>query len=253
MVIPLKVAAVHLTLACNLACVGCNRGCFIRPPHTPRMTLDKFGEFLDEIQTEDIHLSHLRLLGGEPTLHPDFMKFVGMAAKYRWKSNRKCRVQVLSNQYSEHSLALLDEVRQKYTGVKILAGAKQDGSVEFGKSKYIFVSSEDAGVERTPGCHWLEGVTDCGFCVDQLGYAICAPGGTIDSLLQLNARAQYVKQLQDPDFCKWQMDVLCKHCGGGIVYENLPELHQHRGTPVSAMWNEAILAHIARKSPKAST
>ena len=242
--IKFRIAEVHLTYACDLLCVGCNRACFVKPPHTPPMTLDRYGEFLDELRTGDIHVRKIRLLGGEPTLHPQFLKFVDMTVEYARSIARACSIRVVSNQFSQHSRELFLEARAIHGNlVRRSANIKPLGRVDFGEKKFMFISPEDAGVKRMGGCDWESSRTTCGFGVDQLGNTLCPMGGTVDSLLRLNARATSVKQLLDTEFHRWQSSVLCKHCGGCMEFSPLPRTWKHNGTPVSKTWHEAILSH----------
>ena len=85
----------HLTYHCDLACTCCNRACFL-PPATPDMTLDDARDFCR--QAEELYevtgwRPRIMIIGGEPTLHRDFLEFVAIALAFAGPG----RVEVWSN------------------------------------------------------------------------------------------------------------------------------------------------------------
>lgn len=63
-------ANISITTACNRDCSYC----FARSPAPRNMTIPEFERSLDFVQRSG--MDQVRLLGGEPTLHPDFPRFV---------------------------------------------------------------------------------------------------------------------------------------------------------------------------------
>lgn len=68
----------HLTDHCNLNCVGCSHFSSISKPY-----FKDYIEFVAEMTelSEKFDVKVLRLMGGEPLLHPDCMKFCSTARK----------------------------------------------------------------------------------------------------------------------------------------------------------------------------
>lgn len=252
--VPCRDAAINLTYACDLACIGCNRGCFIKPPIIPPMTTDRFGTFLEEICQNNIKPKRFRLIGGEPTLHPKFLEFARMAVEYSKRATSAVDVCVFSNQYSERSREQLRELRQQYPEVEIREStSKREGSVDFNRSSYLFVSPQEIGITPCPHpCEAMEGAGICGFGVDQLGYTLCPGAGMKDSLLRLNSRATHLKQLLDKDFVTWQASVLCRQCGERMGYHHMPwvreqllTLQRCNGTPMTKNYHDGLAALTA--------
>lgn len=81
-------ANISLTTACNRDCVYCFAGAQ-RRSGVSQMSLGTFERALDFLQRSGI--DEARLLGGEPTLHPEFPRFAEMALE------RGLRVRVFSN------------------------------------------------------------------------------------------------------------------------------------------------------------
>jgi hypothetical protein len=81
-------ANISLTTACNRDCAYCFAGAQ-RRSGVSHMSLETFEKALDFLQRSGI--DEARLLGGEPTLHPEFPRFAEMALE------RGLRVRVFSN------------------------------------------------------------------------------------------------------------------------------------------------------------
>src|SRR5262244_2260429 len=106
----------HITYRCNLTCTACTRESFLTRAHTPDMTLEDLHEFFrqaDAIGWRDMpgpgngaEKPRVVLIGGEPTLHPDFMEFVTLIQQ--WSGTY---VQVFSNATTAKSKALLEQAR----------------------------------------------------------------------------------------------------------------------------------------------
>jgi organic radical activating enzyme len=67
----MDVIALDLTSFCNLKCFGCNH--FIDEVQTKeKLTVEQVKHFVDESRRLNWQWKEVRLMGGEPTLHPDF-------------------------------------------------------------------------------------------------------------------------------------------------------------------------------------
>lgn len=73
----------HITDHCNLNCCGCSHFSNIAPE-----TYKEIGEFEKELAclSDKLIIDELKLLGGEPLLHPDLPAFFAVARKYLPKS-----------------------------------------------------------------------------------------------------------------------------------------------------------------------
>ena len=234
----------HLTYACDLACPGCNRGCFL-PPQTPGMTLADAEEFCRQADELDYH-PRIMLIGGEPTLHPLFLDFVRLAHHFNPNG-----VEVWSNAFRAAARQLLAVVREEGLAEVIEGTAKPRGSVRHPVDD-IFLAPIDFGSRREPcGTHACVPDPDCGISVDHEGYTVCCMGGAIDGMLMLGARTKRLADLFDPEFARRQTETLCQYCGQylGIDEARRAESAMVRGTLMSRTWQtaaERILARGAR-------
>ena len=235
-------AAINFTFACNLSCVGCDRASFIKPQHSPPMTKERLGEFLEEVKAEGIELKRMRIVGGEPTLHPDFLEMTTMCIRYSEETEYRCNVRIFSNQHAPRTRTLLDEVHRKHPSLQMMGAHKKESWVFPRMTRYEYVSPKDAGIDCPWPCPNMGSRGKCGNGVDQVGYSLCPTAGPIDAILGLGARATTIKQMLDPEFVRWQSETICSRCGQFMAYteRELPQLWYCNGTPVSATYAQKL-------------
>ena len=71
-----------VTEKCNHSCVACSRACVLIPSKA-RMTVDQVQAFVDESLELGWKWEMISLLGGEPTMHPDFQEILEVLNEYR--------------------------------------------------------------------------------------------------------------------------------------------------------------------------
>jgi hypothetical protein len=239
----------HITYRCNLTCTACSRESFLANPHTPDMTIDDLLEFFSQADAIG-QKPRIVIVGGEPTLHPDFVEFVRLSLD--WSGN----VQVFSNATTAKSKALLEQVVP--LGVSVCAESFKPVSIRSAadtRDGFWFlttcVSPLDFGM--TLGKCFAHCSEICGFSVDHNGYSPCAIGHSASTVLGLGATTKVLADLWDEEKVKAMTFAQCNHCGWYIrgrkghnetldEYEKyaatLPKLKS--GTPVSPTWEKAL-------------
>ncbi|MBU1147432.1 MAG: radical SAM protein, partial [Candidatus Omnitrophica bacterium] len=77
-----KIIQIDVTYVCNLKCNNCVRSCK-QAPTSQRMTVEQIKKFIKESIDNNIKWEKMRLMGGEPTLHPDILEIVQLLIDYR--------------------------------------------------------------------------------------------------------------------------------------------------------------------------
>lgn len=234
-------AEFHLTYACDLDCSACNRASFLKKPHTRAMTLDDAREFFRQADVLGWRPREITFVGGEPTLHPDFLEFVRITQAWLGKP-----VQVWSNAYRPRAQELVQIARR--SGASICRETqKPGGAIRSKPGEYwvddIYVSPLDFGVERDP-CFQHASVI-CGIGVDGEGYSPCAMGGTIAGLLGAACRTRVLADLFDRDQVARMTAAMCAHCGHQMMGRrsdlvDVAALPRAFDTPVSPTWARAF-------------
>jgi len=74
-----RIIQLEITYQCNLLCNHCNRHCnltFLPYLKDAEMTEEQIDRFIRHIKENNVHLEQLRVLGGEPLLHPQVQNFL---------------------------------------------------------------------------------------------------------------------------------------------------------------------------------
>lgn len=62
----------NLTLRCNLRCANCNRCCNLFPQRTDDVSISQVTDFLSQLRHRNLRVKRIKVVGGEPLLHPEF-------------------------------------------------------------------------------------------------------------------------------------------------------------------------------------
>jgi len=215
-------AELHLLYDCTLACANCNRLSVLRTPHTPAMTLDDAREFFRQCR-EIGWTPGIILIGGEPTMHPDFIEFLRLSREFVGPTGF---LQVWSNGYTPEARAACERARVEFNADVPAVTHKFKGSV-VQPSDDIFVSPVDYGRPSPQPC-WIHSTTSCGISVDSGGYSVCAMGGMVDGFLELGLRTKRLADLFDPVKAAEMTERMCAHCGLSGAPKNRAERAEWR-------------------------
>ena len=61
------------------------------------MSIEQIQRFVDECTAADYHWNLMEIAGGEPTMHPDFLKIIDILRTYRNRYSPQTRIKVLTN------------------------------------------------------------------------------------------------------------------------------------------------------------
>jgi len=222
---------INANLTCNLHCKGCNRLCNlidwgkIEEP----MSVDQIQMLVDNLIEEKRHVNRIKLVGGEPTIHPQFMEVC----------------EVLSTGYTA---GVIDKINvnsnmvtaKQFDVVTLPPGVRWQKSPPSKKSHRPFLwSPMDLGLESKGPCKM---VRVCGFSLDVKGWLPCSAAIAIARLF---GHEDLYRPLDGPlPTTAWGMDRLCPDCLFGVSEEavkgrgfsEMPELWE---VP-SPRWAEAI-------------
>lgn len=210
---------IDITYECNLKCLGCNRSC-TQAPTTESVEFSDIKQFVEESVITNKKWELINILGGEPTLHPEFKKIVAyIHDEYIIKQSPKTILQVVSNGYDEKSRNLCEDIRAKYKNVRIDYGSyKTDRVVEY------FSPFNDAPIDDDKfkeadfkkGC-WV--TSYCGIGLNKNGYYACAVAGGIDRIFNKNTAIPKLTEITN-DRLKQQLEEFCRYCGNFKAYED---------------------------------
>ncbi|MBA3916353.1 MAG: radical SAM protein [Acidobacteriales bacterium] len=219
---------IDITYTCNLKCFNCNRSCE-QDPSSDRMSAAQVQRFLDESRDKGVRWRRIRLLGGEPTTHPQFLEIVSLVARYRDRFAPGTRIEVATNGHGPHVKKMLAALPDD---IQVLSTSKTS-NVQTAFHTFNIAPldlPEYADAEFANGC----GVVQmCGFGVTPYGYYPCAVAGAIDRSFGLNLGRQTLPDSRDE--MKEELRAFCSRCG---LFKR-PQRETLQGPAMSPLWREA--------------
>lgn len=239
---------IDITYVCNLRCNNCNRS-ITQAPEKTHMTAGMIEDFVRDSIAQGKRWRVIRLLGGEPTLHPQFGMIIEALRRYRQFAPR-CDIQVVSNGFGKAVQAVLETIPGDVT----IENSGKDGQrIQPTFGPFNLAPIDDPAfrsVDYVNGCSIME---ECGMGLAPTGYYQCAVAGGIDRLLR--GQQGYRSLPADDDDMQELSRNLCRLCGhfrdGHMVPADLrPPL---LNTPRSETWDRIYTDWKKRRRPLRAT
>lgn len=221
---------IDLTYACNLQCIGCNRS-VSQAPEIMHMSRDMIRDFVSESIKRGKQWKKIRLLGGEPTLHPEFHEILNDLLQYRnWHSD--CEIEVATNGSGWAVEAVLKKIP---IGIAI-ANSKKTSNVQPTFNSFNLAPVDDPAYRHANyknGCSVMKE----GIGLNPLGYYHCAVAGGIDRIEGNRLGCAHIPY--DGDSMASVAERLCRLCGhfkdGHFIPVSLrPRMLEHKISPTWA-------------------
>jgi len=196
---------IDITYRCNIICYNCNRSCTQAPSGTV-MPATKIESFLQQSISRRISWRRIRLLGGEPTLHPQLAKILQLLLDYKSLHNPGLRIVLCTNGAGK-------TVKSRLQGIPAGVVVK---STEKSRRQRLFRPFNMAPVDNPffrfadfrAGCRVIR---DCGLGFTPSGYYPCAIAGGIDRIMGFNAGRSRLPSATDE--MRDLMELFCRYCG----------------------------------------
>lgn len=230
-----------ITYECNLNCVSCNRSCPQAPSMTSDMTLDQIQHFIDESIEKGRKWELINILGGEPTLHPDFLEIINTILRnYIEKFSPDTILQVTSNGYSERTRALLQQLPDS-DNVVIDEYSYKDSPIVPYFTPFNMApidTDEFQNLDFRRGC-WV--TSYCGIGLNVYGYYPCAVAGAMDRVRGDDVGIKSLSEVT-PERMKDLLDRFCRYCG------NMADYHVNDGDFIPRCEKEVFSKNKVTKS-----
>ncbi len=167
---------IDITYACNLHCLNCNRS-VRQAREAMHMPLSMVSRFVDDSISRGQRWRRIRVLGGEPTLHPKFEAIVAELLRYR-RWNAACIVEVVTNGFGESVVAAL----RRLPGEVMVDNSAKASPVQVHFGPFNMAPVDDAAYRHADFSNGCAVLRDCGMGLTPMGYYPCAVAGGIDRI-----------------------------------------------------------------------
>lgn len=194
-----------ITSECDLLCDNCDRACGAAPSRE-RMSPAQVGRFVDESLALPWEWEVIRILGGEPTLHPELGAIIAELDRYR-EREPSCRFQLLTNGRG----ARAQDIRARLPGWLEVVDSRKTSPHNLFRPCNVAPRDlpEYRGADYTKGCLILE---VCGMGLNRHGYYPCGAGGAVDRVFAFGVGVPSLREaLAGP--MHEQLRALCPCCG----------------------------------------
>lgn len=202
----LDLIEIDITYACNLKCLNCNRSCS-QAPTNEYITTEQFEKFITESISRNHQWKRIRLLGGEPYLHPYVSPLFDILIKYKNEFSPSTELEISTNGYGELVNQKIKETPPEIRVNNTHKNNTQQIQLEpFNKAPCD--SSHHAFTDYRNAC-WI--THECGIGLNMYGFYQCAVAAGIDRVMGLDIGLKTIPN-SDEDMMD-QKRKLCRFCG----------------------------------------
>lgn len=195
---------IEITTRCSLACFNCDRS-VRQAPSEEDMSLEQIQKFVDESIKLDWRWMRIRLIGGEPTLHPRFFEILEILKPIR-RINSRSKIEVCSNGYGRRVNNVLANLPD---WVSVRISKKNSNRNKFSSYNIAPMDLEEYQNAKFEGC-WIPYASGLG--LTRYGYYPCGAGASVDRVFGFNIGQKDLSKLTDSNL-RAQLKILCRFCG----------------------------------------
>lgn len=182
----------NITLRCNLFCVNCNRLCHIYRDRTDDMSIPQIEKFIEQARNGG-GVQRLKIIGGEPLMHPNFVEIYNLL------------VDAAEEGVIKSVIVETNKTLNRPDGLKPSKLTKWQGTLQRKKRHLpILWSPKDLGVQTHYPCRQI---SRCGFSLDKYGYLPCSLSIMMVRIFKMTHLYRYEFPTQP-----WGLDELCPIC-----------------------------------------
>lgn len=230
---------IDITYDCNLKCFNCNRSC-TQAPTKEQMSFEQIQVFIKDSIELNKRWELINILGGEPTLHKDFIPIINYILKeYIESFSKETILQITSNGFSQKTKSILNGLPNHKNLVIDTASFKDSREVLY-FSAFNNAPIDDPKFKKedfSKGC-WV--TSYCGIGLNMNGYYVCSVSGGIDRIFKFNKGIKSLKEVNES--IQKQLETFCRYCG------NFSDYSMNKGDFIPRNEKAPIKGEIVSKS-----
>lgn len=228
---------IDITYQCNLKCFQCNRSVRQAPEYLD-LPVAAIDDFVSDSIRRSIQWKRIRVLGGEPTLHPAFLQIIDTLSRYR-DHHPECMIEVVSNGYGETVKKILAALPDWV----LIDNSYKSDNYQATFRAFNYAPVDDILFKRADFANGCDVLRDCGMALTPLGYYPCAVAGGIDRIMGKGLGLRSIPN-QDDDM-RTILSKSCRYCGrfrDGLFIPRIlrapvdPELMSPAWTTLYSQW-----------------
>ncbi len=198
----IEIINLDITYRCSLNCFNCNRS-VRQAPATDDISINQIKKFLNESKQLNWQWKRISLMGGEPTLHPQFFKILDILNEY----HNQCDILVSTNGYGTKVNEVIKEIPDWVYVINTKKVSPIQEFVTYNVAPIDLKKYQNSDFSR--GCEVTE---ICGIGLNRYGYYACAEAASVDRVFGFDIG---IKKLSDVngDALRLQLNKLCRYCG----------------------------------------
>jgi hypothetical protein len=233
---------IDITYLCNLHCLNCNRS-VTQAREGLHMAVAMVETFVRDSLARGVVWRRIRVLGGEPTLHPEFDRVIEVLRGYT-KVHSECILEVVTNGHGNHVQAALERLPEDVW----VDNSRKTGPIQPTFGPFNLAPCDDTRYQGADYANACAVARDCGMGLTPQGYYPCAVAGGIDRIL--GGQMGRKELPEDGDDMLREAAALCRLCGrfrdGHFVPRVLrPELTTEAMSPT---WHKLYADWHARRT-----
>lgn len=202
----LDLIEIDITYACNLKCNNCNRSCK-QAPSNEHMTITQIQKFIKQSIESGHRFKRIRILGGEPLIHPDIIEILNVLVDYCEIESPETIIEVSTNGYGEKVKETINSIPSQ---INIINTYKTIPEIEnFEPFNLAPRDLTDFSQKDYENACWI--TQECGIGLNQYGYYHCAVAAGIDRVIGLDIGLKELPKTEN-EFNN-QKRKLCRYCG----------------------------------------
>ena len=205
---------IHITHRCNFKCPACCALCNVVNDITSDMDMNEVEEVVRQINDVDRGSKGIRVIGGEPTLHPQCYEIC------RYIKNNITNIAWLSLATNHTNNTLADKIKNDLSfGVQVDDRSVDPATVARNRAKKhwsFLISPKEEGLPIGDPYQCYALTSKCGFAVHKwrgkLAWSWCGNGAAVAKLLRReDMLAPTLYELLGSGFGKWAR-IVCENC-----------------------------------------
>ena len=196
---------IDITYRCNLKCINCNRSCR-QAPSNEQMTVEQIQNFIKESIDNNVKWERIRVMGGEPTLHPNIFEILNLLLEYKKGYSPDTCIELVTNGFGKIVNDILSKVPKE---IEIENSSKESKVQLF--DPFNMAPKDSIVYKYADYSNGCQVISVDGIGLTPYGYYPCAVAGGIDRIFGFDIGRKKLPSAGDS--MTDQLEVFCKLCG----------------------------------------